>query len=102
MGPSMTGARTSLPLWTEIMKAHYINRPAEPFTVPEGIVYRVVCEESGALSAASCDRVRREVFVDGTEPRAYCNKEMTLMDVMRGFDSFEGLDTDQRLDEDDG
>jgi penicillin-binding protein 1A len=95
MGRSMTGARTSLPLWTDIMKAYYRDGHAEPFTAPDGIVYRVICEESGALSASKCTHVRREIFVDGTEPRGYCDRDGTSIDALSGFDNYENLDRAQ-------
>jgi penicillin-binding protein 1A len=99
MGVSMTGARTSLPLWTDIMKAYYRDGSGGPFTVPEGIVYRVVCEESGALSTSKCAHVRREAFIDGSEPRGYCEKDITSIDAMSSFDSYENLER-VRVDED--
>lgn len=92
MGPSMTGARTSLPLWTDIMKAYHPPGTGQPFAIPEGIVYRVICEDSGALSAPKCTRVRREVFVDGTEPRGYCDKGETSIDALSSFDNYENLE----------
>ena len=92
MGRSMTGARTSLPLWTDIMKAYYRDGHAEPFTVPDGIVYRVICEESGALSTSKCTHVRREIFIDGTVPRGYCDRDGTSIDALSGFDNYENLD----------
>ncbi|MDH3217110.1 MAG: hypothetical protein OEN01_12620, partial [Candidatus Krumholzibacteria bacterium] len=91
MGSGMTGARASLPLWTDIMKASYLGRRGEPFTIPEGIVYRVVCEESGALSTATCTRVRREAFIEGTEPRQHCDRDVTSIDAMPSFDDYESL-----------
>jgi penicillin-binding protein 1A len=73
MGPRMTGARVSLPIWTHVMMAYYRDHHSEPFPEPEGIVHRVVCEESGLLSTPECTHVRREVFIEGTEPRRYCD-----------------------------
>lgn len=96
MGPAMTGARTSLPLWTDIMKAYYRSGPAEPFPVPEGIVYRVICEDSGALSSSKCTRVRREAFIDGTEPSSYCDKDATSIDALSNLDSYEELEQEQQ------
>lgn len=93
MGPRMTGARASLPLWTEIMKAYYRDHHGQAFAMPEGIVFRVVCEESGALSSSSCTNVRKEIFIEGTEPRAYCDKDAAI-DVIRGLDSYGDLDSD--------
>jgi penicillin-binding protein 1A len=92
MGPSMTGARTSLPLWTDIMKAYYQDGHGDPFVVPEGIVYRVVCEQSGALSTSKCTHVRREMFIEGSEPRGHCDKDVTSIDALSGFDDYEGVE----------
>jgi penicillin-binding protein 1A len=83
MGRGMTGARVSLPVWTYIMMARYRDSRSEPFPVPDGIVHRVICEESGLLSTSDCTHVRREVFVEGTEPRRACDAH-----EMRTFDRF--------------
>ena len=92
MGLSMTGARTSLPLWTDIMKAYYRDGPGEPFVEPEGIVYRVICEESGALSTSKCTKIRREAFIDGSEPHGYCDRTSSSIDALSGFDDYEDLE----------
>jgi penicillin-binding protein 1A len=102
MGPVMTGARGSLPLWTDIMKAYYKDEKAEPFPVPEGIISRVICEDSGALSTAKCTRVRREIFIEGTEPTTYCDKDAKSYDALSNLDSYEDLEQEQqeKLDDD--
>jgi len=74
MGRRMTGGRVSCPTWANIMLAHYRDHKGEPFLEPEGIVHRVICEESGLLTGAGCSKVRREIFIEGTEPRRYCDR----------------------------
>ena len=74
MGRRMTGARVSLPTWTEVMKAHYRDHRGDEFPVPEGIVHRVICEDSGLNAIRDCSNIRREVFIDGTEPRRNCDR----------------------------
>jgi penicillin-binding protein 1A len=74
MGRRMTGARVSLPTWTEVMKAYYRDHKGEAFRPPEGIIHRVICEDTGLLAASDCTKIRREVFIDGTEPRRYCDR----------------------------
>jgi penicillin-binding protein 1A len=74
MGAKMTGARVSLPTWTSVMKTHYRDHHGEPFVEPEGIVHRTVCEETGLLVGPRCERARREVFVEGTEPKHQCDR----------------------------
>jgi penicillin-binding protein 1A len=100
MGRGMYGGRVSLPTWTDIMKAYYIDHHAEPFPEPPGIVRRVICEESGLLSTAKCVRLRREVFIEGTEPRRTCDRHgLATMDAISAQDSYEEID--DRLWEDD-
>lgn len=99
MGRRMTGARVSLPTWTEVMKAHYRDHKGNPFTVPDGIVQRVICTESGLLQTSACPRVRREVFIEGTEPRRTCDRHgISSLDNINNVGSYKNLD-DQLTDE---
>jgi len=93
MGRRMTGARVSLPTWTEVMKAFYRDHHAEPFPVPSGIVQRVVCEESGLVATRSCSKIRREVFIEGTEPRRTCDRH-----ALGGVQPASDMDAYQQLD----
>lgn len=92
MGNDMTGARAALPIWTAIMQAYYRDHSGEPFPAPEGIVHRVVCEESGALSVAGCQHVRREIFIEGTEPRQYCERGISTIDDLPGYSGYGASD----------
>lgn len=74
MGKKMTGAFVSLPTWTAVMKAAYRDRHAHPFEEPEGIQHRVVCEKTGLLATEACPKIRREVFIEGTEPTRACDR----------------------------
>jgi penicillin-binding protein 1A len=99
MGSKMTGARVSLPTWSEVMKAHYRDHKGNPFPTPKGIARRVICKESGLLQTARCSRVRREVFIQGTEPRRTCDRhDASSLDELRGVGSYEELD--QHLSDD--
>jgi penicillin-binding protein 1A len=74
LGKKMTGARVSLPTWTSVMKAQYRNHDGEEFPEPDGIVHRVVCEKTGLLVSPRCATARREVFIEGTEPKRQCDR----------------------------
>ncbi|HEX5132790.1 MAG TPA: PBP1A family penicillin-binding protein [Candidatus Krumholzibacteria bacterium] len=74
MGPHMTGAGVSLPTWTSVMKANYRHGHAAEFPEVEGIQYRIICEKTGLLATEFCPKIRREVFIDGTEPRRNCDR----------------------------
>lgn len=93
MGRGMYGGRVSLPTWTDIMKAYYMDHHAEPFPEPPGIVHRIICEESGLLSTPKCVRLRREVFIEGTEPRRTCDRHgLTTMNAVSAQESYEDID----------
>ena len=94
MGRNMTGAQVALPTWTDVMLAYYRNHHVDAFQEPEGIVHRVVCEESGLLNVANCTKVRREVFIEGTEPRRYCDRE-SFESMPRAYDNFRAVDRDR-------
>jgi penicillin-binding protein 1A len=93
MGRRMTGGRVSVPIWTNVMKAYYRDHSAEPFIEPEGIVHRVICEESGLLATKGCSEIRREVFIEGTEPRRYCDRHRLSAQASKNAGaSYEELD----------
>jgi penicillin-binding protein 1A len=94
MGRNMTGAVASLPTWTNVMQAFYRDRKGEPFPVPDGIVTRVICEETGLLATAHCTHVRREVFVEGTEPRKPCDREESATGTASAFDDYDTGDSE--------
>lgn len=94
MGRRMTGARVSLPTWTEVMKAYYRDHRGEEFYVPDGIIHRVICEETGLLATSDCTKIRREVFIDGTEPRRYCDRHRmsSVHSAREAADNYRNLD----------
>ena len=95
MGKNMTGARAALPTWTHVMQGYYRDKHGEPFKEPEGIIHRVVCENTGLLSTDNCKHVRREVFIEGTEPRRHCDQEdFTDLRSVPSFDGYEAMDRD--------
>jgi len=94
MGRAMTGARVSLPTWTDVMQTYYRNHSGTNFKEPAGIVHRVICEDSGLLATRYCTRVRREVFVDGTEPRRNCDRHGP--GALQSVDDLNNLDSANR------
>jgi penicillin-binding protein 1A len=93
MGRRMTGGRVSVPIWTNVMMAYYRDHKGDPFVEPEGIVHQVICEESGLLATRGCNRFRREVFIEGTEPRRRCDRHSltsrSLKEAGAGYESFD-------------
>ena len=99
MGRGMYGGKVSLPTWVDVMKAQYRDHPGEPFPEPAGIVHRVICEESGLLATANCEHLRREVFIEGTEPRRKCDRHrLSTMETLSSQERLEAIDR-QMLDD---
>lgn len=91
LGPSEYGYRAALPIWGQFMTAAMKRYPAPEFTVPQGIVWRLIDQKSGLLagsdysldndddtSTANGDEnadaapikrgIVREAFIEGTQP----------------------------------
>ncbi len=97
MGRGMFGGQAALPTWTDIMKAHYMDHKGEPFPEPPGIVHRVICEDSGLLSTPECVRLRREIFIEGTEPLRTCDRHgLTSIDAIGHHEHLESVDKQLR------
>ncbi len=74
IGPKETGARVALPIWLAFMKKANVERDAEDFSVPEGLIFKQVDPKTGLLSSDNCLSSIREAFLPGTEPRRYCDE----------------------------
>ncbi len=96
MGPRMTGSGVSLPTWTSVMKTVYANRHSSPFPDVDGIVYRIICEKTGLLATEFCPHIRREVFIEGTEPRRSCDRHGSTS-ARQGQDLQSIEDLDRRI-----
>jgi penicillin-binding protein 1A len=73
LGRNQDGAKNGVPIWTEFMIAAHDSLPIMDFERPDGIVEADVCLESGEIATDRCLKVRREIFVAGTEPLKTCH-----------------------------
>lgn len=89
MGDNMVGARVALPLWTWTMRAAHPGNTGPEFPRPDGIIEAMVCAESGLLATPYCRQVRREVFIEGSDPQRECDLHRVsaydLLDPDRDF-----------------
>jgi penicillin-binding protein 1B len=72
---NLEGARSALPIWTELMKRALLLRQyrnARPFPAPEGVVSLDIDPESGMPATPYCPKPYSEVFIAGTEPVGTC------------------------------
>ncbi|TAH48652.1 MAG: PBP1A family penicillin-binding protein [Chloroflexota bacterium] len=65
----VSGITGAGPIWHDFMEEALRGIPEKKFARPDGIVEMEICDASGLLPTADCARVRREVFIKGTEPK---------------------------------
>lgn len=72
LGSRATGSKAALPVWTEFMKQALADQEPQDFIAPPGIIFRQIDPRSGLLSTEACPATLREAFLEGTEPKRYC------------------------------
>ena len=93
MGDNMVGARVALPLWTWIMMAAHPGNRGSDFKRPNGITESMVCVESGLTATPYCRNVRREIFIEGFEPKRQCDlHKISAYDLLDKDKDFRELD----------
>ena len=65
----VTGVTGAGPIWHDFMEEALRGIPEKNFARPDGIVETEICDASGLLPTENCPRVRREIFIKGTEPK---------------------------------
>ncbi|NLM36515.1 MAG: PBP1A family penicillin-binding protein [Firmicutes bacterium] len=71
------GGSLAAPLWAAFMKQALQDTPVRNFSVPEGIVSRRICRETGLLAAPDCPGYN-EYFLYGSEPTVYCARHRRI------------------------
>ncbi|MBI4828322.1 MAG: transglycosylase domain-containing protein [Nitrospinae bacterium] len=74
-GRGFTGGQAAAPIWLDFMRAAPEGAPARDFPKPSRVVTRLIDRTSGKLATPLCADTIEEAFVEGTEPREYCNAE---------------------------
>jgi penicillin-binding protein 1A len=72
IGHEMTGTEAALPIWTASMIRMHEGKKAARFELPDGVVSREVCLESGYLASPGCSITGREIFPEGKQPKEVC------------------------------
>ena len=68
----LSGTQAALPVWTVFMKRALSGHPSVGFHTPEGITFVEIDRDTGKLATASCPRIFKEAFIQGTEPAEVC------------------------------
>lgn len=69
----VAGASGAAPIWNRVMTTALEGQPIEQFIRPPGLKDVVVCAVSGKLPTEQCPNHVREIFVEGNEPKTYCD-----------------------------
>jgi penicillin-binding protein 1A len=72
IGAGMSGTRAALPIWTEVMKLATRDDGAIPFEMPDGVVARQVCSDTGLPVAPACPNPVTEHFLAAHVPTETC------------------------------
>ncbi len=70
---NVPGSRGAAPIWHDLAEYILASMPEEDFFVPDGLVQVEVCSKSGLLPTDLCPERHTEIFIEGTEPKTYCN-----------------------------
>ncbi len=81
IGRGMTGSAAALPIWTDIMLGATRGDPPTPFEIPEGVVRRAVCDETGLLATPNCPVTHHEYFLAGKVPTETCYLHSTSLNM---------------------
>jgi penicillin-binding protein 1C len=69
----VAGASGAAPIWNRVMTTALEGQSIEQFIRPPGLKDVVVCAVSGKLPTEQCPNHVREIFVEGNEPKTYCD-----------------------------
>lgn len=69
MRPRTYGSTSTAPIWHDFMEQALRGTPADPFSVPSGLMKVAVCYPSGLLPTPICPETRAEIFVKDQEPK---------------------------------
>jgi penicillin-binding protein 1A len=72
IGRGMTGTKAAVPLWTEIMKVATEGHEPVEFEIPDEVVTRNVCSETGLPVTSACPNPVPELFLAGHVPSETC------------------------------
>ncbi|MDR3605873.1 MAG: PBP1A family penicillin-binding protein [Oligoflexia bacterium] len=84
IGPLETGARAALPIWLDYMHEAVKSYPNDEFTVPPGVVFSSIDQNTGKLVPPNSLRSIQEAFIEGTQPNGSSDGNPTGGNGARG------------------
>lgn len=70
---SMSGSNFCTSVFKKVMTEVHQNVEEKEIKVPDGLVKRTVCQDSGKIAVERCTNTITDYFKDGTQPMKYCD-----------------------------
>lgn len=70
---SMSGSNFCPGIWKKVMTQIHEGEEIKTIPVPDDVVKRTICQNSGKVASASCSNTRIDYFKEGTQPMKYCS-----------------------------
>lgn len=70
---NLSGATGALPIWTDFMKTALDSKSDRDFKPTDKIIIVPIDKNTGLVGKKSCGEMNDEYFIEGTEPKEYCN-----------------------------
>lgn len=87
LGARMAGGTVAGPIWKLFMEKALKDVPAADFRVPNNVITKNICRDSGFLPSRFCDRTMDMIFRRGTEPDEVCESHMVTESAENYFDA---------------
>jgi membrane carboxypeptidase/penicillin-binding protein len=84
IGSRMSGTRAALPVWTEIMKIATLGDDPLEFEVPDQVVTREVCLDTGLPATSACPNRGPEIFLASQIPSELCYLHSSAFELRPG------------------
>lgn len=70
---SMSGSNFCPRIWKQVMTKIHEGEEIKTIPVPDDVVKRTICQNSGKVASTDCTDTRIDYFKEGTQPMKYCS-----------------------------
>ncbi len=70
---SMSGSNFCPRIWKQVMTKIHDGEEIKTIPVPDDVVKRTICQNSGKVASTDCSNTRIDYFKEGTQPMKYCS-----------------------------
>ena len=77
---SMSGSNFCTSVFRKVMTEVHKNVEEKTISVPDGVIRRTVCQETGRIASEGCTATVTDYFKDGTQPMRYCSPDAHVVE----------------------